>query len=92
MFCDFRGCAMERVLRLFCSKFQLIEQKGLEVVISDTATERLWFSKFFLVGKVLSRKTINPNVVMPKADMEVNSLQTIVFCLAANIEECSVVR
>ncbi|KAM1346696.1 hypothetical protein ACFX13_036721 [Malus domestica] len=76
---------MERVLRLFRSKFQLTEQEGLLVVISDMATERLWCSKFFLVGKVLLRKTINPNVVMgvfkdlwmPKADVEVMAIDVL---------------
>ncbi|KAM1484161.1 hypothetical protein TB2_035392 [Malus domestica] len=87
---------MERVLRLFRSKFQLTEQEGLLVVISDTATERLWCSKFFLVGKVLLRKTINPNVVMgvfkdlwiPKADVEVMAIDgnRIMFCFGKKEE------
>ncbi|KAM1158468.1 hypothetical protein ACFXTH_031839 [Malus domestica] len=34
------------------------------VEISDTATERLRCPKFFLVGKVLSRKAIRANLVM----------------------------
>lgn len=54
---------MDSFLRLFSSKFQLNDQEGLEVEISDMATERLRCSKFFLVGKVLSRKVPRANVV-----------------------------
>ncbi|KAM1027772.1 hypothetical protein ACFX13_041188 [Malus domestica] len=45
---------MESFLRLFCSKFQLNDQEGLEVKISDMATEQLRCSKFFLVGKAMA--------------------------------------
>ncbi|KAB2636510.1 hypothetical protein D8674_027044 [Pyrus ussuriensis x Pyrus communis] len=55
---------MDLFIRLFNSRLQLSESKNLEVVMSNTTTERLRVSKFFLVGKVLSHKYLRPNIVM----------------------------
>ena len=93
---------METFLRLFHSKFQLTEQEGLEVEISDTATERLQYPKFFLVGKGFSRKAIRANIVMavfkdlwsPKADVEAMVIgdNRILFCFNSEAEVQCVLR
>ncbi|KAM1717303.1 hypothetical protein COP2_025439 [Malus domestica] len=52
------------LLSLFRSKFHLEYQEGVEIKISDTDTECLRCSKFFLVGKVLACKAPRVSVVM----------------------------
>lgn len=55
---------MERFLQLFNLGLNLSESENLEVLISDTAMERLRVSKLFLVGKVLTQKYLRLNIVM----------------------------
>ncbi|KAM1112704.1 hypothetical protein ACFX13_046383 [Malus domestica] len=73
----------------------LSESENLEVVISDTATERLRVSKFFLVGKVFSRKYLRPSIVMgvikdlwrPKANVEATAIGDNHILFSFNSEE-----
>lgn len=93
---------MEGFVRLFRSKFQLNDMQRLEVEISDTTTERLRCSKFFLVGKVLTRKPLRPNVVMgvikdlwhPKGNVEAMPIGNnhILFCFDSEAEVQCVLR
>lgn len=86
---------MDRFLRLFNSRLQLSESKNLEVVISNTTTERLRVSKFFLVGKVLSHKYLRPNIVMgvikdlwrPKVSVEATTIGDNCILFSFNYEE-----
>lgn len=55
--------AMDHILRLFRSRLRLNESEEVEVEISDTVKERLRVFKFFLVGKVFTRKVVRPNIV-----------------------------
>lgn len=86
---------MEQFLRLFNSGLQLSESENQEVVISDTVTERLRVSKFFLVGKVLTHKYLRPNIVMgvikdlwrPKASVEATTIGDNCILFSFNSEE-----
>ncbi|KAM1019041.1 hypothetical protein PS2_040193 [Malus domestica] len=82
---------MESFLRLFCSKFQLNDQEGLEVKISDMATERLRCSKFFLVGKVLSRKVPRANIMTGAKAMAIRD-NHILFYFNMEVEVQCVLR
>lgn len=86
---------MERFLRLFNLGLQLSESENLEVVITDTMTERLRVSKFFLVGKVLIHKYLRPNIVIgvikdlwhPKASVEATAIGDNHILFSFNYEE-----
>lgn len=76
------------------SKFHLDDQEGVEIEISNTTTERLRCSKFFLVGKVLLRNAPRANVVMgmfmdlwhSKANVAAMAIgdNQILFCLGGS--------
>ncbi|KAM2775944.1 hypothetical protein PS2_008472 [Malus domestica] len=55
---------MERVLNLLRSRLRLNEGEDIEVEFSDTENERLKLSKFFVVGKVLTRKKFRHTIVI----------------------------
>lgn len=55
---------MDRVLKLFHHRLQLDAGEEIEVEFSDTVKERLKLSKFFVVGKVLTRKKLRLSIVM----------------------------
>lgn len=86
---------MERFLRLFNSGLKLSESEKLEVVISDTATERLRVWKFFLVGKVLTQKYLRSNIAMGvikdlwrlKANVEATAIGNNRILFSFNSEE-----
>lgn len=56
--------SMDRVLRLFHHRLRLDAGEEIEVEFSDTAKEMLKLSKFFVVGKVLTRKKLRLSIVM----------------------------
>lgn len=92
---DFSLSFMEGVLRLFWSKFHLEDPYGMKIEISNVETKRLRCSKFFLVGKVLARKTPRVSVVMglfldlwrPKANVNVMAIGDNQILFSFNTEE-----
>lgn len=55
---------MEKVLKLFPHRLRLDKGEEIDMEFSDTAKERLKLLKFFVVGKVLTRKKLQLSIVM----------------------------
>ncbi|KAM1338548.1 hypothetical protein TB2_036928 [Malus domestica] len=80
---------MERVVNLFRSMLRLNEGEEIEAKFSDTAKERLKFSKYFVVRKVLTRKKFRSSIVMrvikelwrPKVAVEAMAIREFCYLL-----------
>ncbi|KAM2775945.1 hypothetical protein PS2_008472 [Malus domestica] len=86
---------MERVLNLLRSRLRLNEGEDIEVEFSDTENERLKLSKFFVVGKVLTRKKFRHTIVIgvikelwkPKVAVEAMAIGEDCILFSFNTEE-----